>query len=576
MTARRPLVVIGGRLNELPVGDVLDGVDTSTAGFDPVMCHFFGRVAIADTSPRYYHPTTALISGAYASVKVAGTPNSIVASIRKNGVEVGTVTLAVNNYVSSQTALEVSITVSDYLTVVITGSNSDTEDLTVYLIISTSEAVVGEVQWSTVLNKPTTFPPSSHTHTGVYEPADATILKDVDIGGSVAAQIHNHDSAYSATGHNHSGVYEPADGTILKSVAIGVSVAAQSHNHDSAYSATGHTHAYIPTSEKGANSGVATLDSGGKVPAGQLPSYVDDVLEYANLAGLPGTGVTGLIYVALDTNKTYRWSGSAYVEVSPSIGTDLGYTASTRLLTSSTGTDVTLPLMSVGEAGLVPASGGGTTFLRADGAWVTPSGAGDVAGPASATNNSLARFDGTTGKLLKDGAIIGADVQGYSANLTTWSGVAPAANVTTFLATPSSANLAAVLTDETGTGSNVFAVQPTMLGMVDTKTAPTISAGVVTINMALGAMFTVSRTATITSFTMSNVPSTGKLAAFMLEFTSDGTARAVTWTFSGVAVKWAGSTAPTLTSANAKKDSFVFYTYDGGTTWIGSVVGQNY
>lgn len=51
----------------------------------------------------------------------------------------------------------------------------------------------------------------------------------------------------------------------------------------------------------------------GKVPAGQLPSYVDDVLEYANLAAFPGTGETGKIYVAIDTGSTYRWSGSAYV-----------------------------------------------------------------------------------------------------------------------------------------------------------------------------------------------------------------------------------------------------------------------
>jgi len=55
-------------------------------------------------------------------------------------------------------------------------------------------------------------------------------------------------------------------------------------------------------------------------------------------------------------------------------------------------------------------------------------GTGDVVGPTSATANSLARFDGTTGKLLKNGAVIGADVQAYSANLATWSGIAPSAN----------------------------------------------------------------------------------------------------------------------------------------------------
>jgi len=64
----------------------------------------------------------------------------------------------------------------------------------------------------------------------------------------------------------------------------------------------------------------------GKVPATQLPSYVDDVLDYANLAAFPGTGESDKIYIADDTNKTYRWSGSGYVEISASLA--LGETSS--------------------------------------------------------------------------------------------------------------------------------------------------------------------------------------------------------------------------------------------------------
>jgi hypothetical protein len=74
-------------------------------------------------------------------------------------------------------------------------------------------------------------------------------------------------------------------------------------------------------------SGKADLDSGGKIPAAQLPSYVDDVLEYANKASFPATGESGKIYVDLATNKTYRWSGTAYVEISESLA--LGETSST-------------------------------------------------------------------------------------------------------------------------------------------------------------------------------------------------------------------------------------------------------
>lgn len=60
---------------------------------------------------------------------------------------------------------------------------------------------------------------------------------------------------------------------------------------------------------------VATLDSNGKIPASQLPSYVDDVMEYASSSGFPLTGETDKIYVALDTGFTYRWSGSQYVRL---------------------------------------------------------------------------------------------------------------------------------------------------------------------------------------------------------------------------------------------------------------------
>jgi hypothetical protein len=69
------------------------------------------------------------------------------------------------------------------------------------------------------------------------------------------------------------------------------------------------------------NNGLVKLDAGGKVAAAQLPAYVDDVLEVANFAALPGTGVAGLIYVTIDTNKTYRWTGTVYVEISASPGT---------------------------------------------------------------------------------------------------------------------------------------------------------------------------------------------------------------------------------------------------------------
>lgn len=83
----------------------------------------------------------------------------------------------------------------------------------------------------------------------------------------------------------------------------------------------------IPASQKGTANGVAELDAAGKVPSSQLPSFVDDVLEYDSQTGFPETGEDGKIYVAKDTNKTYRWSGTTYVEIAG--GVALGETALT-------------------------------------------------------------------------------------------------------------------------------------------------------------------------------------------------------------------------------------------------------
>lgn len=88
---------------------------------------------------------------------------------------------------------------------------------------------------------------------------------------------------------------------------------------------TNSLNAFIST--KGQPGGLAELDSTGKVPAAQLPSYVDDVLEFSTKAQFPQIGETGKIYVAKDTNLTYRWTGTQYLEISQSLA--LGETPST-------------------------------------------------------------------------------------------------------------------------------------------------------------------------------------------------------------------------------------------------------
>ena len=101
--------------------------------------------------------------------------------------------------------------------------------------------------------------------------------------------------------------------------------ASERSNWNSKQNALGFTPENI--SNKSKANGYASLDANGKVPASELPSYVDDVVEATTLANLPTTGETGKIYVTTNDNKTYRWSGTAYVEISVSLA--LGTTSST-------------------------------------------------------------------------------------------------------------------------------------------------------------------------------------------------------------------------------------------------------
>lgn len=105
---------------------------------------------------------------------------------------------------------------------------------------------------------------------------------------------------------------------------------------------------------KGKPNGYATLDSSGRVPAAQLPSYVDDVVEYPSLNDFPAKGEKGKIYVSVDTNKQYRWSGSTYIEM-PNIDeiqevkdlvigihTTVNVSASPSLIEKGVGTPITI------------------------------------------------------------------------------------------------------------------------------------------------------------------------------------------------------------------------------------------
>lgn len=148
------------------------------------------------------------------------------------------------------------------------------------------------------------------------------------IGGDIAAEVGALEERLDTVEGKLETIEEGAEVNVLESITVnGEPVSLTSKTAALTIPEDAADVGAIPTSEKGANNGVAELDSTGKVPSSQLPSYVDDVETYENLAAFPQTGEDGKIYIAADTNLTYRWSGSAYIEISPSLA--LGETSST-------------------------------------------------------------------------------------------------------------------------------------------------------------------------------------------------------------------------------------------------------
>lgn len=183
----------------------------------------------------------------------------------------------------------------------------------------------------------------------------------------------------------------------------------------------------IPSTEKGANSGVATLDANGKIPSSQLPGSVDEIIEayYKSADGKfyehysegtytdEITGEASKIYVDLLTEKTYRWGGSAYVEISASIA--LGETNGTayegskgkalkdKLDTVETNADVTDSENVKAALNVVTTSAG--KYLKDDGTWDIP-----VGTTYSEATTSAAGLMGSSDKTKLNGIEDNADV----------------------------------------------------------------------------------------------------------------------------------------------------------------------
>ena len=178
----------------------------------------------------------------------------------------------------------------------------------------------GDGTTSTQTTQDTTYSAATQSAQGLMSAADKKKLDGIEAGAQV--------NTITGVKGNAETTYRTGN---VNLTPANIGAAAASHTHDDRYYTETEINTKlsgkVDTSLIGAASGVASLGTDGKVPSSQLPAFVDDVLEYDKKASFPATGESGKIYVDLATNLTYRWSGSAYVEISPSLA--LGETSST-------------------------------------------------------------------------------------------------------------------------------------------------------------------------------------------------------------------------------------------------------
>lgn len=199
----------------------------------------------------------------------------------------------------------------------------------------TGDLLYFQTSYDMVTDKPVNFPPSSHNHDDRYyteAEMNTKLTAKLDTTGNASNVTNTFTQASTLANLTTGEKLSVSFGKIMKAIADLIShIGNKSNPHAVTKSQVGlgnvTNDAQVKRSEMGVSSGVATLDTTGKVPSSQLPSYVDDVLEYTNKAGFPTTGESGKIYIDKATNITYRWSGTTYVEISPSLA--LGETSST-------------------------------------------------------------------------------------------------------------------------------------------------------------------------------------------------------------------------------------------------------
>lgn len=322
-----------------------------------------------------------------------------------------------------------------------------------------------------------------------------------------------------------------------------------------------------------------------------LSTGVTGTLPIAN----GGTGTTSTTFVNLATNVTGTLpvaNGGTGGTTQATARTGIGATTvGSNFFTLTNPSAVTFPRI---NADNTVSSLDAATFRSAIGAGTGNGTVTSVGGTGTVNGITLSGTVTSSGSLTLGGSLSGVNLAtqvtgtlpiangGTGTTSTTFvnlgtnvTGTLPAGNggtgitslgsgIATWLGTPSSANLAAAVTDETGSGALVFATTPVITGLREKSVAVAAS----DINLSLGNYFTRTISGT-TTFTVSNVATSGDVAAFILILTNGGSAT-VNW-FSGVT--WAGGTGPALTASGV--DIIGFFTINGGTTWRGMLLAKD-
>lgn len=213
--------------------------------------------------------------------------------------------------------------------------------------------------------------------------------------------------------------------------------------------------------------------------------------------------------------------------------------------------------------------------------WRDLSALGYVVGPATATDNAIARYDTTTGKLIQNSLAILDDAGNLSGvnNLTTTGntilGDAAADTYTlngSTMAVPNNLNIDGNTLMIDAANNRVGFGTATPAARVDVEGSAAHSVAITTgvMDLSVAQMFTRTSTAN-TTWSFTNVPA-GRAVTAVLHLTNGG-AHTQTWT--GIPVRWPGGTAPTLTAGATAVDVLVFVTHDGGTTWRGNIFGKD-